>query len=75
MILGHAAGVAAAIAIATGSAVQDVNIAALQKQLLAEGAVFEYGAEFQAKGLAVIRRNLTPLPTSRRASWARPAIQ
>ena len=75
MILGHAAGVAAAIAITTGSAVQDVNIAALQKQLLAEGAVFEYGAEFQAKGLAVIRRNLTPLPTSRRASWARPAIQ
>jgi hypothetical protein len=75
MILGHASGVAAAIAVKTGSAVQDVDVAALQKQLLVEGAVFEYGAEFQARGLAAIRRNLQPSPASRRAPWARPAIK
>ncbi len=75
MILGHAAGAAAALAVRSGSAVQDVDVAALQKQLLLEGAVFEYGAEFQAKGLAAIRRKLQPSPAARRAPWARPAVK
>ena len=72
MILGHAAGVAAAMAVRNGSPVQDVDVKELQKQLLAEGAVFEYGAEFQAKGLAAIRQKLNPPPAKRRAPWARP---
>ena len=75
MILGHAAGAAAALAVRSGSAVQDVNVAGLQKQLLAEGAVFEYGAEFQARGLAAIRQILQPSPARRRAPWARPAVK
>ncbi len=75
MILGHASGVAAAIAVKSGSAVQDVNVAELQKQLLMEGAVFELGAEFQARGLAAIRRNQQSSPARRRAPWARPAIK
>jgi hypothetical protein len=72
MIIGHAAGVAAAMAAKSGSAVQDIDVPALQKQLLAEGAVFEYGAEFQSKGLAAIRAKVQT-PTKRRAPWARPA--
>jgi hypothetical protein len=75
MILGHAAGAAAAIAVKTGSAVQDVNVGALQKQLVAEGAVFEHGAEFQAKALVAIRRILQPSRAVRRAPWARPAAK
>lgn len=65
MILGHAAGVAAALAVKAGSAVHDIDVKELQKRLLAEGAVFEYGAEFQARGLAAIRRKLAPPPARR----------
>jgi len=75
MLIGHAAGVAAALAARSASAVQDVNVAELQKKLLAEGAVFEYGAEFQAKALAAIRQILQPAPARRRAPWARPAVK
>jgi hypothetical protein len=75
MLIGHAAGIAAALAVRSRSAVQDVNVAELQKKLLAEGAVFEYGAEFQAKGLAAIREILQPSPARRRAPWARPAVK
>jgi hypothetical protein len=41
MILGQAAGVAASIAVRHGTAVQDVNIGALQRQLRMQRAVFE----------------------------------
>jgi len=75
MLVGHAAGLAAALAVRSGSAVQDVNLAELQKKLLAEGAVFEYGAEFQAKALDAIRQILDPTPARRRAPWARPAVK
>lgn len=74
MILGHAAGVAAALAVKNGSAVQDVGVPALQKQLLAEGAVFELGAEYQNKGLAAIRRMFQPARRGR-APWGRPAVK
>ncbi|MEN6533860.1 MAG: FAD-dependent oxidoreductase, partial [Bryobacteraceae bacterium] len=74
MILGHAAGVAAALAVKNGSAVQDVDVPALQKQLLAEGAVFELGAEYQNKGLAAIRRMFQPARRGR-APWGRPAAK
>ena len=72
MLIGHAAGIAAALAARSGSAVQDVNVAELQKKLLAEGAVFEYGAEFQARGLAAIRQIIQPARVRSRAPWARP---
>jgi hypothetical protein len=75
MLIGHAAGLAAALAVRGSSAVQDVNVAELQKQLLAEGAVFENGAEFYASALAAIRQIVQPAPARRRAPWARPAIK
>lgn len=42
MIIGHAAGVAAKLAIDAGAAVQDVNVAALVAKLQSQRAVFEY---------------------------------
>jgi hypothetical protein len=72
MMLGHAAGIAAALAVKNGSAMQDVNIGELQKQLLAEGAIFEYGAEPHARALSLLRDKLRP-QVRRRAPWARPA--
>ena len=55
MILGHAAGIAAAAAARSGVAVQDTDVAALQLQLRKEGAVFERGVQFQEDALALIR--------------------
>ena len=42
MIAGHAAGVAASLAIGARGVVQDVDVAALQAKLRAQRAVFEY---------------------------------
>ena len=73
MILGHAAGAAAALAVKGSVAVQDVDVAALQKILLDEGAVFELGHDHQARGLAAIKR-LYPAPARKGpVPWARPA--
>ncbi|NWF84446.1 MAG: FAD-dependent oxidoreductase, partial [Bryobacteraceae bacterium] len=47
MILGHAAGVASALAVQKGLAVQSVPVAELQRILLSEGAIFEQGVEIQ----------------------------
>jgi hypothetical protein len=75
MLIGHAAGISAALAARSGSTVQDVNVAELQKKLLAQGAVFEYGAEFQARAMAAIRQILQPARGRTRAPWARPAVR
>lgn len=72
MILGHAAGIAAALSIQNGAAVQDVNIGELQKRLKDEGGVFEYGIEYHNQGLAAIRKRFAPLPRKGPAPWARP---
>jgi hypothetical protein len=73
MLLGHAAGVAAALAVKLGSAVQDVPVSELQKTLLAEGAVFELGIEHHNRALAIIRLKYQPPPRKGPAPWARPA--
>jgi hypothetical protein len=73
MILGHAAGVASALAVQKGVAVQAIPVEELQKILLAEGGVFEQGVEIQLKALARIRELYQPArPPLKRAPWARP---
>jgi hypothetical protein len=42
MILGHAAGVAASLALQERKPVQDISVASLQKELKSQGAVFEW---------------------------------
>ncbi|MFN0101449.1 MAG: FAD-dependent oxidoreductase [Bryobacteraceae bacterium] len=73
MILGHAAGVAASIAVRKGVSVQTVPVTELQETLLAEGGVFELGIEFQMRALARIRERFQPVrPRTGLAPWARP---
>jgi hypothetical protein len=45
MIIGHAAGVAASMAVRGERALHDIDVAALQSILKKQGAVFEYTAE------------------------------
>lgn len=71
MILGHAAGIAAAQAIAKGTSVQNISIPDLKKTLIAEGAIFEQGLEIQNKALARIRANHDPIRPRTNAPWAR----
>ncbi|MCW5962585.1 MAG: FAD-dependent oxidoreductase [Bryobacterales bacterium] len=72
MLLGHVAGVAASLAVKHNVAVQAVPIAELQKQLLAEGAVFELGIEHHNRALAIIRQRYAPPPRTGPLPWARP---
>jgi hypothetical protein len=60
MILGHAAGVAAHLAIRGKVPVQQVPVAELQRILKSEAAVFEYVASPQQNALGVIRKNYMP---------------
>lgn len=71
-ILGHAAGIAAALAVAGNTAVQDVNVGELQQRLRKEGAVFEHGVERQAEALTLIRQRFAPPPRTGPAPWSRP---
>ncbi|WP_321470804.1 FAD-dependent oxidoreductase [uncultured Paludibaculum sp.] len=71
MILGHAAGIAAALSIRGGSTLQDINVPELQKKLKDEGAVFEAGIEFQNQGLAAIRKRYAPAPRKGPVPWDR----
>ncbi|QOY91041.1 FAD-dependent oxidoreductase [Paludibaculum fermentans] len=75
MILGHAAGIAAALAIRGGSTLQDINVPELQKKLKDEGAVFEAGIEFQNQGLATIRKRYAPAPRKGPVPWDRRAAK
>lgn len=72
MLLGHAAGIAAALAVKHGVALQDVPVAGLQKQLLAEGAVLELGIEHHNRALSIIRARYAPAPRKGPVPWARP---
>jgi len=71
MIIGHAAGVAASLASSAGVPVQDVPVKTLQEILLNDGAVFELGAEFQARGLARIRDKHSPPRGKGPSPWSR----
>lgn len=73
MIIGHASGVAAALALRHNLAIQDIPMAELQKTLLAEGAVFEHGLEHHNRALTIIRRRFAPPPRKGPAPHARPA--
>lgn len=72
MIIGHAAGIAAALAIRSNAAVHDVPIADLQKILKSEGGIFEYGYEHQQRALAAIRQKSAPPRTTGPNPWSRP---
>jgi hypothetical protein len=56
MILGQAAGMAAKLAIAGGSSVQDVKTDALTDALHKQGAVMEYAPGAQAAAVAIVRQ-------------------
>ncbi len=74
MILGHAAGIAAALAVSKGTSVQAIPVPELQRTLLAEGGIFEQGVEIQLRALARIRDKFAPAnrPPGFKAPWARP---
>jgi len=72
MIIGHAAGVAAALAVRGDTSVHDIAVAELQKILLDEGAVFEYGCEHQARALAILRKRYAPPPRKGPTPWSLP---
>ena len=73
MIIGHAAGIAAALAAQSNIAVQDIDISKLQAQLREEGAVFEYSIEAHNKALASIRKRFAPPARTGPIPWGRPA--
>jgi hypothetical protein len=56
MIIGHAAGVAAQMAIAGGKPVQEIDTRALTEKLKAQGAVMEYVPSPQIKTINLFRR-------------------
>lgn len=76
MIIGHAAGVAAALALqGSGKAVQDVPVAELQKILAKEGGVFEQSFDNQQKAVAAIRTMFVRPPVRNpqgRTAFSRP---
>jgi hypothetical protein len=62
MIMGHAAGVAAKMAVDAGLALQDVNTAKLTARLKDQGAVFEYVPSPQRRQLDALRKAATRQP-------------
>jgi hypothetical protein len=60
MILGHAAGVAARLAIRDSKPVQDISVPELQKILIDEAAVFEYVPTPQQQAIQKIHRRMAP---------------
>lgn len=60
MILGHAAGVAAKMAVDSGKPVQDVNVPELQKILKSEAAVFDYVRTPQQDAIGIIHNRMRP---------------
>jgi len=65
MILGHAAGVAAALALRDKVRPHDIDVKQLQQILLKEAAVFEYNEYQQQRSLQILRDRLRPSPPLR----------
>ena len=68
MIMGHAAGVAASMAIRDGKSLQDISVKELQGILKSQAAVFEYVRTPQADALEIIHRKMAP-PEPARFNW------
>ncbi|MEK7751662.1 MAG: FAD-dependent oxidoreductase, partial [Acidobacteriota bacterium] len=68
MIIGHAAGVAAALAIRDGKPVQEIAVPELQKILKSQAAIFEYVPYPQQEALGMLRRMMAP-PQPIRFNW------
>ena len=65
MIIGQAAGVAAALALQAKVPVQQVDVRSLQDTLRKEGAVFDYAPNQQMQSLGILRRKYAPTPPAR----------
>jgi len=61
MMIGHAAGVAASMALAANKPVQEIDVKKLQSTLLAEAAVFEYVVSPQDAAHRILREKLRPI--------------
>jgi hypothetical protein len=68
MIMGHAAGVAASLAIKEGKPLQDISVRELQGILKSQAAVFEYVRTPQADAFQIIHRKMAP-PAPARFNW------
>jgi hypothetical protein len=68
MIIGHAAGVAASLALRDKVRPHDIDVKQLQEILLKEAAVFEYNDYQQQKSLQILRDRLRP-PPPLRMNW------
>jgi hypothetical protein len=68
MIIGHAAGVAAKLAIRDGKAVQEIGVPELQRMLKEQAAVLDYAPYPQQEALGILRRLLAP-PRPMRFNW------
>jgi len=62
MIIGHAAGVAASLALRDKVRPHDIDVKQLQEILLKEAAVFEYNEYQQQRSLQILRDRLRPPP-------------
>jgi hypothetical protein len=68
MIIGHAAGVAAWLAIRDRKPVQEISVPELQKVLRSQAAVFEYVPYPQQRALDILRQRTAP-PQPRPFNW------
>ena len=68
MMLGHAAGVAAKLAILGRTAVQDVSVTELQSILLKQAAVLEYVESPQKSAIDILLRSMKPT-SPQRFNW------
>ncbi len=68
MIMGHAAGVAASLAIKEGKPLQDISVKELQDILKSQAAVFEYVRTPQADAFQIIHTKMAP-PAPARFNW------
>jgi hypothetical protein len=68
MIIGHAAGVAAWMAIRDRKPVQEISVPELQKVLLSQAAVFEYVPYPQQRAIEILRQRTAP-PQPRPFNW------